>query len=139
MKLVIQIPCYNEQDCILEVLKSIPKKIEGVDEIAIFVIDDGSNDNTSLIAKEYGIEVVRNPKRVGLANVFKIGINHALKLNADILVNLDGDNQYCTNDIEKLIKPILENNSDMVIGTRPIDKIKTLFATLTPNLSFIYS
>ncbi|MBQ8635406.1 glycosyltransferase family 2 protein [bacterium] len=125
MKLVIQIPCYNEQDCILEVLKSIPKEVKGIDEIEVFVIDDGSYDDTASIAQKFGVNVIKLPYRIGLANVFKIGVNHALEQNADILINLDGDNQYCANDIEKLIAPILQAKADMTIGVRPIDSIKT--------------
>ena len=125
MKLVIQIPCYNEQDCILEVLKSIPKNYSKIDEVEILVIDDGSNDETSKIANEFGVEVVKLPQRIGLANVFKVGVNEALKRGADILVNIDGDNQYCAYDIQKIIEPIVKAQADMVIGVRPIDKIKT--------------
>ena len=124
MKLVIQIPCHNEQENILEVLQSIPKKIKGIDEIEIFVIDDGSYDKTSQIALNFGANVIKIPQKSGLSNAFRVGVNNALKNKADILVNLDGDNQYCANDIENLIQPIL-NGADIAIGTRPIDKIKT--------------
>jgi len=125
MKLVIQIPAHNEQESILEVLKSIPKKIKGIDEIEIFVINDASEDKTSQIAKEFGVKVLDLAQKHGLASVFKIGAKHALSLKADILVNIDGDNQYCAYDIEKLISPIINNEADIVIGARPIDKIKT--------------
>lgn len=124
MKLVIQIPCYNEQDSILEVLKSIPKKIKGIDEIEIFVIDDGSCDNTSKNAKDFGVNIVEIAQRSGLSNAFKVGIKNALKKNADILVNIDGDNQYCANDIAKIIQPIIDNKCDIVVGARPIGKIR---------------
>ena len=124
MKLVIQIPCYNEQDSILEVLKSIPKKIKGIDEIEIFVIDDGSCDNTSKNAKDFGVNIVEIAQRSGLSNAFKVGIKNALEKNADILVNIDGDNQYCANDIVKIIQPIIDNKCDIVVGTRPIGKIR---------------
>lgn len=124
MKLVIQIPCYNEQESILEVLQSIPKNIKGIDEIDIFVLNDGSLDKTSKIAKEFGVNVIDIPQRIGLSNIFKIGVKNALENKADILVNIDGDNQYCACDIEKLIQPIIENKADIVVGTRPIDKIK---------------
>ena len=133
MKLVIQIPCHNEQESILEVLKSIPKNIKGIDEIEIFVINDGSTDNTSKLAKNFGAKVINIPQKSGLSNAFKVGVNNALKNNADILVNIDGDNQYCASDIEKLIIPILNNESDIVIGTRPINKIKTF----TPCKKFL--
>lgn len=124
MKLVVQIPCYNEEECILEVLNSIPKNIFGIDEIEILVINDGSSDKTSEIAKKFGAQVVDIPQRIGLSNIFKVGVKKALENKADILVNLDGDNQYQALDIEKLIKPILENKADITLGVRPIDKIK---------------
>lgn len=125
MKLVIQIPCYNEQDSILEVLKSIPKKIDGIDEIEVFIIDDASNDKTCEIAWEYGVEVLRHKTHLGLAQAFKSGLKYALEKKADILVNIDGDNQYVTDDIKKIIAPIVEKRSDIVIGVRPINNIKS--------------
>ena len=125
MKLVIQIPCHNEQECILGVLNSIPKNIKGIDEIEIFVLNDASLDETSKIAKDFGVKVLDIPQKIGLSNVFKLGVKNALENKADILVNIDGDNQYCANDIEKLIQPIIENATDIVVGTRPINKIKT--------------
>ena len=125
MKLVVQIPAHNEQDCILEVLQNIPKNIKSIDEIEIFVLDDGSCDKTSQIALDFGAKVIKiSPKR-GLANVFKMGVRNALENKADILVNIDGDNQYSASDIEKLIQPILNNTADIVVGARPIDEIKT--------------
>lgn len=124
MKLVIQIPCYNEQESILGVLNSIPKNIEGIDEIDVFVINDGSQDETSKIARDFGVKVIDIPQKIGLSNVFKIGVKNALENNADILVNIDGDNQYCASDIEKLIKPILHNDVDITVGVRPVDKIR---------------
>lgn len=125
MKLVIQIPCYNEQDNILEVLHSIPKKISGIDFIEIVVIDDNSSDNTVKIAQNFGVKVIKSDRHIGLAQIFKSGINYALENDADILVNIDGDNQYCASDIEKLVLPIIDNSADIVIGTRQINKIKT--------------
>jgi len=126
MKLVIQIPCFNEEQSISDVIKSIPKKIKGIDEIKIFIIDDGSNDKTVENAINQGVDkIISFKKRSGLSAVFKKGIEEALKEKADILVNLDGDNQYCAYDIEKLISPILENECDISIGVRPIDKIKS--------------
>lgn len=125
MKLVIQIPAHNEQDSILEVLHSIPKKINNVDEIEIFVLNDGSNDKTSQICKENNVNVIDIYPKKGLSYAFQLGIENALKNKADILVNLDGDNQYNAQDIEKLITPILENKADITIGARPIDKIST--------------
>ncbi len=125
MKLVIQIPCFNEEANIQSVLEEIPKKIKGIKEIKVIVLDDGSTDKTSEIAKKYNVETIKSNYNVGLSNTFKTGVTKALEENADILVNIDGDNQYCAKDIEKLIKPILENTCDIVIGTRPINKIKT--------------
>ena len=126
MKLIIQIPCYNEQDCILEVLKSLPKKLDGIDEIIVVVLDDGSSDDTSKIANDFGVnKIIKSSINRGLSYTFMAGVNYALEIGADILVNIDGDNQYCANDIEKLIKPIIENSCDIVIGARDINNIKT--------------
>ena len=125
MKLVVQIPCYNEQDSVLEVLKNIPKKINGIKKIEVYLIDDGSSDKTCEIASEYVDEIIKINKNVGLANAIKIGVRKALENNADILVNIDGDNQYDAKCIEKIVEPIIKSNVDMVIGVRPIDKIKT--------------
>ena len=118
MKLVIQIPCFNEQDTILEVLNSIPKKIDGIDEIKVFVVDDASDDRTFETAYEFGVETVKHKRRLGLAQAFKTGVKFALNNRADILVNIDGDNQYNANDIEKLITPILLKKADMTIVSR---------------------
>lgn len=125
MKLIVQIPCHNEQECISEVLHSIPKTISNIDEIEIVVINDGSSDKTCEIAYKFGAKVVNIPQKSGLSNAFKIGIKNALLNKADILVNIDGDNQYCAYDIEKLIQPILNKEADVVIGARPINEIKT--------------
>lgn len=125
MKLVIQIPCYNEEENISKVLESIPKKIKGIDKIEIIVLNDGSTDNSTSIAKQYkNVEVVES-KKIGLAKIFNMGLNEAIQKQADILVNIDADNQYKASDIEKIIKPILNNKADIIIGTRPINKIKT--------------
>ena len=125
MKLVVQIPCFNEEANIESVLKNIPNNIDNIDEIKIIVLDDGSTDETPQIAKKMGAKVISSNNKLGLANTFKTGIIQALEENADILVNIDGDNQYNPKDIKKLIEPILQNSCDIVIGTRPIDKIKT--------------
>ena len=125
MKLVIQIPCYNEEECLPVVLKSLPEKIEGIDEIEVLIIDDGSTDKTVDIAKNLGVKnfVYLSPNK-GLAKAFAHGLEKALELGADIIINIDADNQYNSSDIEKLIKPILNDNADIVIGTRPVEKIK---------------
>lgn len=124
MKLVIQIPCLNEESSLPVTIKELPKAIDGIDKIEILVIDDGSFDRTSEVAKDLGVdEVVRFSKNRGLAAAFRAGLARALEMGADIIVNTDADNQYCGNDIEKLVKPILEKQADIVIGTRPVAKI----------------
>jgi len=124
MKLVIQIPAYNEEATIANVLESLPKQVPGIDKIVTLVIDDGSRDKTFEIAKKYCDEIIRLPLNKGLSNAFMIGINRAIELNADILVNIDADNQYRACDIEKLIVPILNKEADISIGARRIEKIK---------------
>ena len=125
MKLIIQIPCYNEEKTLRETLESIPKNIEGIDETEILVINDGSTDRTVEIAENVGVKVISHNKNSGLAAAFKTGIAYCLKNNADIIVNTDGDNQYDASCIERIIKPILEHKADMVIGARETDSIKT--------------
>ena len=125
MKLVIQIPCYNEEKALPITLKDLPKKIEGIDEIEVLIIDDGSKDNTVEVAKSLGVKhVVNMPHNCGLAKAFVAGLQKSLEIGADIIVNTDADNQYCANDIEKLVKPILAGDADIVIGTRPVSKIE---------------
>lgn len=125
MKLIIQIPCYNEEETLALTLSELPKQIQGIDEIEVLIIDDGSKDKTVDIAKENGIkQFVILPSNVGLAKAFSAGLAKSVELGADIIVNTDADNQYNAADIEKLVQPILENNSDMVIGTRPISAIE---------------
>lgn len=125
MKLVIQIPCLNEEKSLPITLKELPEHIDGIDEIEVLIIDDGSTDNTVKIAKEFGVnEIVSFNSNKGLAKAFTAGINKALDMGADIIVNTDADNQYKAEYIEKLIKPILNKNADIVIGTRPVQKIE---------------
>lgn len=125
MKLVIQIPCLNEEKSLPVTLKDLPKHIDGIDEIEILIIDDGSVDRTVEIAKEAGVdEIISFTSNKGLAKAFTAGINKALDMGADIIVNTDADNQYKAEYIEKLIKPILEQKADIVIGTRPVQKIE---------------
>lgn len=124
MRVVVQIPCLNEEKTLPLVLKSIPKKIEGVDELVVQIIDDGSTDRTIEIAREHGVkEIVRHVRNMGLARSFHDGVNNALRLGADIVVNTDGDNQYPSEKISDLIKPILEGRAEIVIGDRQTAKI----------------
>ena len=121
MKLIIQIPCYNEEATLPQVINDLPKKINGVDAIEYLVIDDGSTDNTVDVAKKLGIHhIISNGSNRGLAKTFINGIDYCLKQNADIVVNTDGDNQYYGGDIELLVEPILNNKADIVVGCRPI-------------------
>ncbi len=125
MKLIIQIPCYNEEKSLPVTLNALPKKIDGIDEIEVLIINDGSTDKTVDVAKNLGVKhVVEMPHNSGLAKAFVAGINGALALGADIIVNTDADNQYCADDIKKLVKPILDGSADIVIGSRPVSKIQ---------------
>lgn len=123
-KLVIQIPCYNEEETILTTLKDLPETVEGVDTIEVLVINDGSTDRSVEIAESWGAKVVNIYPNRGLANAFRTGLQESLKLGADIIVNTDADNQYSAQDIEKLVKPILNRKADIVIGARDISSIK---------------
>lgn len=124
MKLMIQIPCYNEETTLKIALNDLPKEISGIDQIEYLIINDGSKDNTVDVAKKWGIHHVVDFKRNrGLAKGFIAGIDACLRNGADIIVNTDADNQYCGADIETLIRPILEGKADMVIGERPINQI----------------
>ncbi len=124
MKLIIQIPCFNEEKTLPVTMRDIPKRIDGIDEIEVLIIDDGSTDRTVEVARNLGVHhIVRLTKNKGLAEAFMAGINAALSLGADIIVNTDADNQYAGSDIARLVKPILEGKADIVIGNRQIDKI----------------
>ncbi len=121
MKLIIQIPCFNEEDNLSKTVADLPKEVKGFDEVEYLVIDDGSSDKTFEVAKKIGVHhIIQLGSNRGLATAFKLGIEYALDLGADVIVNTDGDNQYCAKDIPKLIKPIIEKKADMVIGCRPI-------------------
>ena len=122
MKLIIQIPCYNEAETLTIALDALPRHIDGIDEIEYLIINDGSDDATEAIARAWGVQhVVHFKRNLGLAKGFLAGLDLALRNGADIIVNTDADNQYDGGDIEKLVRPILEGKTDIVIGERPID------------------
>ena len=124
MKVIIQIPCLNEAETLPQVINDLPNQIAGVDELEYLIIDDGSTDGTCDVARELGVHhIIRLERNTGLANAFSVGLESALKRGADIIVNTDGDNQYCGEDIQKIVKPIVESQADMVIGCRPIMNI----------------
>ncbi len=123
-KLIIQIPCYNEEGQISRTLSDLPNRISGIDEIEILVINDGSTDNSAEIARRHGASVINIKPNKGLANAFRTGLAESLKRGADIIVNTDADNQYCAEDIEKIVKPLLDNEADIVIGSRDILSIQ---------------
>lgn len=119
MKVFIQIPCLNEEETLSTVLASIPREIEGVDEVEILVIDDGSRDRTVEIAREHGVRhFVHHTRNMGLARSFRDGVDYALAHGADVVVNTDGDNQYPQERIGDLVQPILEGRADIVIADR---------------------
>jgi glycosyltransferase involved in cell wall biosynthesis len=123
MKLIVQIPCYNESDTLPATLAAIPRRIEGIDEVEILVIDDGSSDGTAEVARRLGVEhIVRHKVNRGLARTFKNGIDACLRLGADIIINTDGDNQYGGEQIPRLLEPILKGEADIVIGDRQASK-----------------
>lgn len=125
MKLVVQIPCLNEEQTLPLVLKTIPKKIAGIDEIEVLVIDDGSTDQTIAVAKKHGVKhFVIHPRNKGLARSFHDGLMKSLQMGADIIVNTDGDNQYAQEKIGDLVRPILNNEADMVIADRQVQQIE---------------
>jgi glycosyltransferase involved in cell wall biosynthesis len=125
MKLIIQIPCLNEAETLPETLKSLPKQSAGVDTIEMLVIDDGSTDGTSEMARKCNVHhVIRLTKQKGLARAFAAGLDAALKRGADIIVNTDADGQYRGEDIQRLVEPILEGKADIVIGNRDIENIE---------------
>ena len=125
MKLIIQIPCYNEEATLGLTLSELPRQIPGVDIVEWLIINDGSIDQTVEVAKASGVDHIINfEHNQGLAKVFMAGIEGCLKAGADIIVNTDADNQYCAKDIPKLIEPILKGRAEIVIGARPIQEIK---------------
>ena len=139
MKLIIQIPCYNEAETLEIALNALPKHIDGIDVIEYLIINDGSKDDTVEVAKKWGVNYVvnfRNNK--GLARGFMAGLDACLRNGADIIVNTDADNQYCGDDIEKLVQPILRGEAGMVVGERPIDQTEH-FSPLKKKLQHLGS
>ncbi len=126
MKLIVQIPALNEEETLATAIRAIPRDIPGIDAVEILVIDDGSTDRTVEVAREAGADhILKMASNVGLARAFSAGIEEALALGADILVNTDADNQYDARDIPALIQPILDREAQIVVGARPITEIES--------------
>jgi glycosyltransferase involved in cell wall biosynthesis len=124
-KLIIQIPCYNEEATLGLTLSQLPREVPGVDKVEWLIINDGSRDRTVEVARACGVDFIVNfESNQGLARGFMAGIEACLKAGADIIVNTDADNQYCAADIPRLIAPILEGRAEIVVGARPIQEIK---------------
>jgi glycosyltransferase involved in cell wall biosynthesis len=124
MKLIIQIPCYDEEEQLPATLADLPREIDGIDEVEWLIIDDGSTDRTVEVARENGVDhIVKLTNNKGLAAGFQAGLDACLKLGADIIVNTDADNQYNGHDIPKLVAPVLAGDADMVVGDRQVEKI----------------
>ena len=124
-KLIIQIPCFNEEDNLPVTLRDLPRQLPGIDTVEWLLIDDGSSDRSAEAARELGVDhVVRLLRHQGLAKGFMAGIQACVALGADIIVNTDADNQYHAGDIGKLVQPILDGQADIVIGARPIDSLQ---------------
>jgi glycosyltransferase involved in cell wall biosynthesis len=125
MKLIIQIPCLNEEATLPATIAALPRRIDGVDEVELLVVDDGSTDRTVEVAREHGVEhIVRLTNNKGLAAAFQAGLDACLKLGADVVVNTDADNQYSGADVPKLVAPILAGEADMVVGDRRVATIE---------------
>ena len=127
--LVIQIPCHNEEEVLPQVLASLPTRVEGIALIIPLVIDDGSTDHTSAVARAHGAQVLRLPVKRGLARAFLAGLERAVAMGADVVVNTDGDNQYRGEDIPRIVEPVVRGQADLVIGTRPVASIQSFSPT----------
>lgn len=129
-KLIIQIPCYNEEKTLPVALAALPRSVPGIDVVEWLIIDDGCKDDTVQVALDHGVDhVVRFNKNQGLAKGFMAGLDKCLDLGADVIVNTDADNQYDARDIASLVAPVVAGEADMVIGARPIDDIKHFSST----------
>jgi glycosyltransferase involved in cell wall biosynthesis len=124
MKLIIQIPAWNEEKHLPDALAALPTNVDGIDEIEVLVVDDGSTDRTAEVARDAGAEVVRMPVHRGLAVAFSTGLRNAVERGADIIVNTDADNQYDASDIPALVQPILDGSAEMVIGDRQVASLR---------------
>lgn len=139
MKLIIQIPCYNEEKTLPETIADLPREIDGIDVIEYLIINDGSTDNTAAVAQSCGVHhIVHQVGNKGLAKGFMAGITACLSLGADIIVNTDADNQYVGADIPKLVKPLVEGQADIVVGERPIEEVEE-FSPLKKKLQRVGS
>lgn len=133
MKLIIQIPCFNEASVIAETIATLPSQLDGIDKIETLIVDDGSTDNTIQAARDAGVDHIVRQYHQGLATAFKTGLEACLKSGADIIVNTDADNQYNAGDIQKLVKPILAGDAQLVIGDRGVATLQ-LFTPLKRTL-----
>src|SRR5437764_3517029 len=125
MKLIIQIPCFNEEQTLPLTLADLPREVPGFDTVEWLVIDDGSSDRTIAVARENDVDhIVKLTNNKGLAAGFQAGLDAALKLGADVVVNTDADNQYSAADIPRLVEPIVAGRADMVVGDRQVEKIE---------------
>jgi glycosyltransferase involved in cell wall biosynthesis len=125
MKVVIQVPCLNEEETLPKVLAELPREVPGFDRVEWLVIDDGSTDRTVEVARSHGVDhLVRLTKNKGLATAFQAGLDAALKLGADVVVNTDADNQYPAREIPRLVEPITSGRADMVVGDRQVQSVE---------------
>lgn len=126
LKLIIQIPCFNEAQTLPQTVAALPSEIPGIDQIEVLVIDDGSSDNTAEVAGEIGVDyIVQHSHNKGLAATFTSGLDACLAYGADIIVNTDADNQYQANDIVNLVAPIINGSADLVVGDRDVGSVKS--------------
>jgi len=124
MKLIIQIPCYNEAEILPKTLPTLPREVKGFDSVEILIIDDGSQDQTSKVARDHGADhIVHLTRHLGLAQAYTHGLDASLRLGADVIVNTDADNQYKAEDIVRLVQPILTEEAEMVIGDRGVSSV----------------